>query len=204
VPMAPEPHSWDLAADHVVAGARVDSKDEDEMRRGAQFLVASAIGNPEVYLEGKANRVRKAFRDVLSPMIADVREKNDSSFQRGDILEAIALMHVVLDEQESAIFRQVTPNLQVYWSDNPDDKNEYDLVEFAILQKKKLRLQVWGCTVEKDHARKTTDDLDKMNKLRNAVMRRFDDVQVICDNYFYLDGQGIWELRQGHKKGLKY
>jgi hypothetical protein len=105
-------------------------------------------------------------------------------------LENYTLLEALKHPSESISFRIALPNLKLV-QEGGKTENEYDVVSVVLKKDKDVEVWIWGATTQSDIAKKRSDDLSKIQRLKDHLGNRWgDDVRVVTC-YVHKDGNDI-------------
>jgi hypothetical protein len=105
-------------------------------------------------------------------------------------LEIYTLLEALKHPSELISFRFALPNLKLLKEGNKTE-NEYDVVSVMLKKDKDVEVWIWGATTQSDIAKKRTEDLSKIQKLKNLLGDRWGNDVRIATCYIHKEGNYI-------------
>jgi len=105
-------------------------------------------------------------------------------------LELYTLLEALRHPDAAVSFRIALPNLRLMKGDGQRE-NEYDVVSVSLKGDKHVEVWVWGVTTEANLDSKRTEDLSKIQKLKDLLGARWEDDVRVATNYVHRDGNHI-------------
>jgi hypothetical protein len=87
-------------------------------------------------------------------------------------------------------FRIALPNLKLL-KDDGKTEGEYDVVSIVLKNDKDVEVWVWGVTTEANLEQKRTEDLGKIQKLKDLLGMRWEADIKIVTSYVHIEGNEI-------------
>ncbi len=106
-------------------------------------------------------------------------------------LEAYTLLEALKHPTDSVSFRIALPNLILIKEDDRKPENEYDVVSVILKEDKLVEVWVWGVTVNQNLAEKRSEDMDKIQKLKDLLGQRWGGDVTVRTCYVHKDGNDI-------------
>lgn len=169
----------------------------DSVRNGLELSIEEAAG----FLWYEVTRWQTIYFGINPPKsVTDLLEDAQEHLARqvlsgmdtaAEDLELYALLEALKHPRGAVVsFRIALPNLKLLKEDGMTE-NEYDVVSVVLKDNKDVEVWIWGVTTEEDLGPKRRDDLDKIQRLKDLLGKRWAaDVRVVTC-YIYKEGSHI-------------